>query len=349
LMRIKIAQRFYPFSHVPGTECLLPGSPVLLRVFPARLEVYNASSWPEKFIGSVSFPVGGVVERFTVQQDLEHSCVKVWGHCPEGYFCYRVVANVPGPTLIYEKQPESWKKENFEFDLDYPQELHDKGKRLSLGNHKKQDWELISRRCDLTEILPIWLRLSDSIPIVEDFIEEGVCSLFSQAEDIIAKKNVLDVVSIFKKLFLSGFHGIMVPRLDDDQYQGIVNSGEVETETSPLQVLSRGAELIEKLFIQLNGNVINILPVLASEFHCGRFTGILCGDQGSLDMEWSKKLIKKVIFHAAKESVLKLRFQKGVKTFRLRESIKDKGVRVSCGSDIEISTGKTYFLDNFQK
>ena len=66
-------------------------------------------------------------------------------------------------------------------------------------------------------------------------------------------------------------------------------------------------------------------------------------------MEWSKKIIKKVIFHASGNGTLKLRFQKGVKTFRLRESLKERGRRISCDSNIEIFSEKTYFLDNFQK
>ena len=347
-MRIKIAQRFYPFSHTPGVLCLLPGTPILLRVFPSRLEIYNAISWPVEYVSSITLPVRGPVKNFSVQQDLEHGFVKVWGHSLEGYFCYKVMPEVPGPVVVYEKQPDSWNKDDLEFSVDYPVVERSNQERLSLGNHKKQDWDLVCRRDDLTEILPIWLRLAEYSPPVEENTEEGVASLIIQAAEIIKKREKLDVVSALRNIFLSGFHGIMVPRLEDDQYQGIVDADPISTKASPLQIITRGADLIESLFVQQN-EIVEILPCLPPQFHCGRLTGVSCGDLGNLDMEWSKKIIKKIIFHALSDGILKLRFQKGVKTLRLRESLRERGRRISCGSDIEIFSGKTYFLDNFQK
>ena len=132
----------------------------------------------------------------------------------------------------------------------------------------------------------------------------------------------------------------MSPRAQDVEYQGVA----LPKMASPLQLISHGAELIERLFIDED----KILPNLPPEFHCGRFIGVPT-KLGVIDIEWSKKILKKVIFHCSNDGILNLQFQKTLKTFRLREDFRQRGEVRVCGEGFEVKADKTYYLDNFRK
>lgn len=72
-------------------------------------------------VGSKEIPLN-ISSEFTLQQDLERNCVWVFG-------------------------------KNFRMKLDGVS--HEKIERLSLGSHKSQDWDMVLRRMDMNEILPV--------------------------------------------------------------------------------------------------------------------------------------------------------------------------------------------------
>ncbi len=202
--------------------------------------------------------------------------IKVSGETPTGYIRYRLELAKDGIQLIPEKG-------GVEF-----QTLILKGtqmrtppnsERLSLGNHKAQNWSNVVQRRDLTEILPIWMKLGQMIPYSFD-VPTG-SSLLSACD------NPEDPYRAFANLWKAGFEGILSPRAIDEQLQGF-SLPPIPPQEAPLALLSQGAILIRKLFFAQKGNVIAILPNLPSQFHCGRMTGMICG-VGSVDMEWSKK------------------------------------------------------------
>jgi hypothetical protein len=121
------------------------------------------------------------------------------------------------------------------------------------------------------------------------------------------------------------------------------------TEISPLIILKKGMELMRSLFIKTSDTQIHLLPNLPPEFHCGRFLNVSCGPLGTIDMEWSKKHLRRFIFRSEYTGVCEFLFQTGTKQFRLKSSKKDKGQIIPCGTPLKIEDGAYYFFDNFQK
>jgi len=198
-MRISIAERLRPYSHLPGSKLLLPLAGTRVQVFPALLKIEG-----EDFPLSLSGPV----KNFTVQQDLERPSIRVFGEAREGYFRYRledgncIIERDPGKVLAGLPKTFSNKKTELPF-LD----------KLSLGSHKSQDWELIRRRLDLKEILPLIMRLGQLLPIATASTS-GTGKLLEDLKT--AEKDLL-----YDKLcgfFLAGFSSLLYPRLNDSEH-----------------------------------------------------------------------------------------------------------------------------------
>jgi hypothetical protein len=173
-MHVRIANRFRPFSHRPGSACLLPGTDVVVRVYPTRIELVGLKSF--------DLPHTGPVKNFTFLQDLEKGVVKIFGEAPEGYFCYQIRA-CEGKIQMGE-----------EFVTAPVQPFVKAKERLSFGNSKKLDWDQTERRADPTEILPVWYTLSQVTPkkSIEDFGSDKL-------ED-------------FMRFYQTGFDDILVPQ-----------------------------------------------------------------------------------------------------------------------------------------
>src|SRR5262249_29172000 len=227
----------------------------------------------------------------------EKGRLKVWGESTQGYFCYHIVAlqdslgaifhlekcfyqgmilknlgelnvhtykggkissKVVGATLNPKDQVlifTRWEQQFFKTFL--PSETD----RMSLGNHKAQDWQLIKRRCDLVEILPFWRRLGLLVPKIKSVSLPGTASLIHTCHELIIHKKREKIARSLKNLFLAGFEGILSPRLNDHDYQGIVSTSEQSILSgNPFVLLSEGAEIIKSLFVQNNQNELFILP-----------------------------------------------------------------------------------------
>jgi hypothetical protein len=300
--RITIAQRLRPFSHVPGTKLLLPGSGNQLVIYPTLIVVDDQE---------ISIPLTGPVDDFTVQLDLEKGCVKVWGHYKEGFLRYRIHATTDGSyTIVTEKSPQDIfpQSEKNLFQMPHCE-------RLSLGKDKSQDWDMVVRRKDLTEILPFWHRLGQLLP-------ETPTGKFDPD---------------FLNLFQAGFEGLLSPRLKDTQHQGL----SLPKMSSPLALLTQGAQLIRSLFIIQKGDQLEILP--NCDFHQGRMIDISCGSLGTLDIEWTKKTLRRVVFHSKVNGEITFKFPKDLKTFRLTP-----GKKMSVDTPILVNEGITYLFDNFE-
>ncbi len=140
-MKITIAQKLAPFSHTPGAQCLIPGTTCLVEAFPTLIRFHDFE---------YKIAVQGPVTGFTLLQDLEKNCVFIFGKGKEKFYRFRLRASDGGFELLCEK---SKKKEFFAAPIDFY--LPPIWERLSLGSHKKQDWDLVARRLDLKEILPV--------------------------------------------------------------------------------------------------------------------------------------------------------------------------------------------------
>lgn len=356
-MRIEIAERLKPFSHQPGIAFVLPGTCLRFTIWPVRIAVDDLSAHVAKRVADFSLEIQGPLKDFTVVQDLEKGILRVWGHSPMGYLEYHILASQEGCALTLEKAPNRVLNINNAFletgktlqisvksnTISFPSSIE----RLSLGSHKKQDWIGIQTRFDLMEVLPLWFRLGQLVPKTTSS-KDGTAALLDVIDHAIRDRDILAISDAFRNLLLAGFDQGLSPRLVDSDHQGFVLP-EVDKHSSPLVLLTEGAKLIRSLFIQQHDNEISILPAVPPEFHCGRMCGIECADIGQLDLEWSKKIIRRMTFKPQKASEIKFIFQKEVKRFRLRAGNERHGKIVMQGTKIAVEPNKVFYFDRFEK
>lgn len=332
-MRIAISERLRPFSHTPGTYCMLPGTTLRLQIFPILIRVEDISASQPQFVDEIALPLNGPIEGFTIQQDLERGVVSLWGHSPAGYFRYYLSYDPAIPRVIVsETQP---KKINAILPLP----------RLSLGSHKAQDSDLISRRAALEEIFPLWHRLGRLTPAPQMAHGQGALILLDRCSEAIKQGKPEHIYQAFVNLYKVGFHGMLSPTLSDLFYQGF-QLPQI-TDASPLLLISEGARLLESLFLRIEGDQIHLLPSLPPEFHCGRLVDVACGERGVIHFEWTKKAMRRLIFDCKISGSLTFQFPKSVKEYRLRHAKERHGKVVVNGSKVALEGGKQYYLDNF--
>lgn len=377
-MRIEIAERLRPFSHLPGTTFVLPASSLGVVVFPCLIRFHDLTGSIPIVLGEIALDLEGPIDDFTALLDLENGKLKVWGKSAKGYFRYTIKAleHVLGVAVLLEKAPQDeliikcrgrLSSEETSITLgnevviserifnantvsfDFLQEME----RLSLGNHKLQDWELVRRRCSFTEIFPIWHRLG--MILSSQFKDAtGTALLLEVCQRAIAGNAPEKILKTFRHLFLAGFEGVLTPRLVDTDFHGIKYQDQTLSDVSEVQgtaliLLTQGAKLIRSLFIQDHTQGVLVLPALPPEFHCGRLLQARCGKQGVLSFEWSKKSVRRMTFSASESQQIAFFFFDHETKCRLRNSYKDKGIAYIPGSQIEVIAGQHYWFDNFQR
>ena len=291
----------------------------------------------------------------------------VFGQSQKGYFRLRIQRSEQGIEILFERTPSEGvgcsvpelKKQALMKNKDLlllpiskehslseiPQE------RLSLGIHKAQDWDLVCRRQEMQEILPVWLRLSSFIPKVEDpRRSEGTLLPLIECEEILKQDKKIEIIPALQRTFLVAFSNIMLPRLEDEQFQGIVFSDlKISPDLSPLLLLQRGGALIRSLFFQEESNTVSLLPHLPPQLFAGRYIGIKRKNGDLIDLEWSKKLLQRVIYRSTESQTLLLSLQKSIRRFRLRHNERSRGITVQHGDKITMQAGEKIFLDRFEK
>lgn len=301
----KIADRFRPFSHLPGTQFPLPFSTLGVQVFPAALVVLPESRW-------IPLKIEGPVLQFTATLDLEKGVITVLGQSQRGYFRYSLFSK-NGAVYFFQDKGEAL-FEQLAKELPPPPSLE----RISFGSSKKLDWELVKRRRDLKEILPVWFRLGQMIPPQE----------FKQEPSLLQSGD-------FETLFHAGFSGIFYPESTDITHSGLllppIGKGE-----NPFVSLSEGYKKIRSWLIQ-EGESCAILP--QAPYPQGR-AAYLKTAFGSVDFEWTKGRLRKVWIDCQKDS--SFTFPKSLKSCRL------KGNRLDLKKPLVLTQGK-YFLDRFEE
>ncbi len=282
---ISINAKIRPFSHKIGAQCILPGTDEVVEAFPHFLR-----------IGSREIPLGNdpLLRDFTLQQDLEKNCVWVFG---KG-FRIQIFATPDGVTV----------GKTF-FPLPIRFQERKEVERLSLGCHKAQDWDLILRRFDGKEFLPLLYLLAQKVPF------EGEDKLFSEA---------------FETFYLSSFHHMMVPR-DRTEIRPILRSAFLK---------------IRSFFIQEKGNRIKLFP--ENPFPEGRLLHVQT-EMGLLDIEWSKKCLRRTIFHPRKTGQIFLDLPDGIHSFRRKGKLHEKGVLQNGKDPLECVAGQPIYLDRFHR
>jgi hypothetical protein len=168
--------------------------------------------------------------------------------------------------------------------------------------------------------------------------------LLDVCKNKIAQGEKETVLEAFENLFRAAFEGVLVPRLIDTDYQGIVQQTD-NVPGSALPLLTESGKLIRSLFIQQKQGEIALLPCLPPQFHSGRFLG------ADLDFEWSKKTLKRVLIHSAAGGEMHLKLPKRIRSFRMRLGRKNiqKGTVDAQGRAVLCLEGNhTAELDRFE-
>lgn len=347
-MKIEIKERLRPFCHLPGTECLILGSPFSVQVFPALLRIKDITT--ELTISEVYFDVQAPVKDFTIIQDLEKGHIVVFGQTPKGFMRY-FISYIPNSNQIYlnlEKGiqiiksfgPVVAKLTSDQIIYQIPNL-----ERLTFGAHKLLDWELVKRRLDFSEILPVWHRLGQMVTYKKENVEEK--SLLSELRNQIKGFEKNSLLSLFEALFQTGFHGIFVPQREDQLFQGFSESP-IKGE-SPLALLADVSKLITQCVLSCSDNQIFLLPSLPAKFVHGRLCNINCKNLALIDLEWSKNKPRRMSIQTLESQSVKLHFPKGVSKARLRINYKDKGIVIKSGEELNLKKGTDLYLDRFEQ
>lgn len=360
-MKIKLTEKYRPFSHEAGTSLLLPKSSWKVTAFPAKLVLNNLISESTDETLEIFPQIEGPISAFTVMQDLERGWVRIFGKGKEGFFSYRLVAAASEVILFVERAPTAGLTFSFEGELrtfKRKEELiiptttrsfnHLSKEKVHFGSAKKQDWTLVKRRMNLEEILPIWFQLGQYVP-KHPLLDVGTARLLKHCQKLAQDRNRDHIGRSFLELFKSGFEGILSPRLIDTDYQGIPSKDEIPKEASSLLLLGEGARLIRQLLIAQDKDRLAILPCLPKELHAGRFINVEAGKHLTLDLEWSKKLIRRLALHPKEDQTVQLTFQKPITSFRLRLGRRGRGTEVPVDQPLSLKKDTLYILDRFQK
>jgi len=330
-MKITIAERLRPFSHLPGASCVIPWSTYKFQAFPAKLIFENLRTFEKH---EVPLNWKGPVKEFTLELDLEKGVVWVYGKTVDGH--RRVCIQMQEAGIAIDKKVVVSAARLMTHPIE----------RLSLGMSKKLDWELVARRQEMAEILPVWFRLGQMVTSSGN-AKVGTASLLQECEK-------LDVAETYLKLFLTGFEGILCPRLSDTSHQGIIPEGKFSE--SPLILLAEGVKYIRALFFketdQGTAQGWEFLPCLSPEFHAGRVVELTTKAGDKIDFEWSKKSLQKGVIHAESSREIFLSIPKPFKFCRLRTSPGakgEKGSRHFFEKPLRLSSGQKLFLDRFEK
>lgn len=327
-MRITIAQRLRPFTHLPGEACLIPGTLYAAQAYPAKLLITTFAKDEPAEVACIEWKVQGPVKDFTIEQDLEKGCVRVWGHAKNGYFRYHITSGANGYAIVVERGCEVLGLTAASAP-EYPIVPRE---RLFLGADKQQDWTNVCRRFSLSEIFPFWLRLGQFTPPMP-LTTGGTASLLQD--------------NAFDLLFLTGFEGVLYPRLFDAACQGI-QLPQVEKDANPTVILSEGARRIRSLFFRQEERIFSFLPEVFHCFHSGRYINIDCGCDGELDFEWRSRKFRRLIFRCHQSGNYVFLFPEKLKTYRLREQIHLKGEIKNNGQSLSLDKDRVYYFDCFE-
>jgi hypothetical protein len=349
-LKIKIRNDLYPYSLSFNNDILLTNTNYILKVFPALLIFKELSSHLEF---KIELDIKGPVKNFQVVQDLKRGYVKVSFLSLDDFISFKILT-LEQASIVFDKIKSN--KLNIKINnksfiasskeiIDLPIKTVSNllpNEKISFGNHKKQQIDQINQRNDLLEFIPIIFALSQFFEIKKNYD----ISFFKELEKKIDKNQKDNLEEDFLNIKKSYFYDFLAPRNFDFDYQNIFF--EDLQNVDPIFILIEYARLIRKTLIFEDKNNLNILPCLLKDFFCGRMINIHLSF-GILEIEWSKKLIKKMILKPSIDKNITFNFQKKIKSYRLRCFLKEKGEVFENNQKILLEKNKIYYFDRFQK
>ncbi|MBM3198599.1 MAG: hypothetical protein FJZ58_05025 [Chlamydiae bacterium] len=355
---LPITDRLRVHSHQPGHEALIPGTHWKIQAFPAALQVTYCLTQETRWF---FWHITGPVSPFTIEQDVDALALRIYGTAKQGYFRFVLKKVGKELVLIAEKTPPEgifWSTTpQGERHLISSQQSIVLAKalvmpslskeRLFLGSSKQKEWEGIYTRRDLAALLPLWFALGQVTP-VNLLKEEGrTVDLLRTLEEQCLSQSRLAIHDTLHRLCFAGFSGGLVPRGEDDTFQGLVPPS-VEMRSCPLSLLTQGAKIVRSLFFQENETEYHILPCLLPGFTCGRMFFITTKQGDQIAFSWSKGRIRQVALLAQYEGGERLcHFPKGTRSYRVRQSRQDSGKVHQVQDTLVLPKAKWLWLDRF--
>lgn len=312
-----------PYTHLPGTKFPFVEIRKGVQVFPKELVIL-----PEGQV--ISLDLKAPMTEFTVFFDIVSQKIEVRGRVEKDPIRYYLFASDGEIGFHQDRGP------SLLTSIKKPMTHYREMECLSLGVSKALDWELVRRRRDLKELLPVWFCLGQ----IASFQELKNPSL---AKSLIDSENPMQA---FSDLFLAGFSGIFYPEKNDPLRQGFCLPP-VSSEENAFQSLAQGYHKLRSLLIQENAGRCFFLPGMLRYFAAGRAKNLKTSF-GTVDLEWTKNQVRRVRIDCDHSMRFELAFPKHVETFRL-ESSNDLHLDLANHSILDMQEGTQYFLSHFQK
>jgi len=384
---IKNLLKVRPFSHNPGSSCVIPSTTIAVEVFPTRICFYDLGTPSIVQVAEVSFVDLGPLEEFTVTCDLVQHSVLVSGFQNKRAFRYEIqqyeskeirisfhklisiihkVDTKIGESSLwkfYDSQkkiiettvpivPKSYlilkpHKEGLCFDH-WPKK---KPERLFLGNTKKQDFDLMTKRGDIQELLPFYYQMAQSVPKVLHLKEHTPESRSISALLEIAIREKKGIEEMLLSFFKVGFTKLMIPTLFDTLFQGYPDVlTEHHSDFSPLILFEKLFSDVRKIFFQESTSELLILPSLPPSFHSGVLVDVVTEKGHVLSIEWSKKVIRRLCVQTHAKVHIPFVFQNSLASYRIQD-LKSNQVlgRFQNKSKVTLEENGMYLFDRFEK
>lgn len=353
-MQIKIKDKFKIISHDIGSIFLIMNTSYYVKIYPGLLSFKDLDS-NKTF--NIYLKFQGPVKNFTIVQNLFNGNIEVFFHIKDGYVSYSILTSEESTYLYFDRiTTDKFKiefneelkispKENIKLPINVISNSKPK-EYLSFGIYKKPDIYFIKKRENLNEIFPfIFLYSQFYLDAQYNCCLRKNC-LLKEIDKAIQIKEKQNLSETFLNVFKVHFFGSFIPRMNDEEYQNIISN--IDKDFSPWCIFIRLYHSIKAMFIEETSNELFLLPCLIPDFNHGRALNLKIS-KGSIDLEWSKKLLKKVIFIPSCDCSFKIILQSQIKTFRIRENKNEKGKIFNNFDDIYFQKDKVYFLDKFKK
>lgn len=311
---IKINEDYRIFTHSPAKESVIPLSHSICRAYPTRIEIVSE----EKSVVIDCLDISDV-EDFTHMLNIEKKRVEVFIRYNKAYvhfFFYAKEGKVYMQlhrgsklrVLIDGKEQTIEKKECVELLQTKTMKCPESMEKLTFGCSKKPGLEKLKEKQSKLFVLSNLIPQKCGEKVTQKVIDTLLVDMFS-------------------------------PKSIDQKYTGVAI-----TAVEPFSLFSSfNTSMREKLFSEEEDTLI-FMPKIKELNHCGRILSYETKDV-QFDLLWKKNKVLRCIIYPKVDCTKRLLFSKSVKTFRVKNTLREKGERRKANESVSFTSGKKYIID----
>lgn len=373
--KIKVRAAERTFSTESGQFHWIPGSLIALRIFAVRWEIFDLTNPNPKLIGSCQFKP---FEGWDLSITTDWRCAKItvglmrgnrlqqWvitrGDDSQSIFLELKRADLP-VQLKWRglKNDAEWtlhRKEGLMLS-NHPQFIdmldcrmrHRQRKvlqeRLFFGCHKIAHWPRIDKRCDLTELGPIFYLAGQwARALLPPMTNEQSLMADKAARDSGLYSNDKNLLGAFADFWRSHFSQVAFPHWNQVENSGFEPIWQADL--SPLYLYIFIADWLLSRLLKTSADELIFLPSLPFVCHAGQALAMSC-PLGNCDFKWSKKRLKEVIVRCSRSGSMTMIFQKKVDQVRVRRLDRRFGAIYTLDDQsalrLHLQSGRNYQID----